>query len=215
MAFLSIGLNYLFLFFSIILIIYFKCIIKFRQHLKKNKSNFLSMYDKTNGNNICVKCIRIKKSNTIHCTVCNLCIDDWDHHCFWLNSCITKNNLKIFTIFLISIFSFLIMNIIFPIIFLIIYFFENNKERDEFILSLFDNIGSNLKLWKSLYPAIFFVILILFSFLFIYYFSSLMLPSIKAKKIIEVNENRETINDDNNGQYHENLIDSFIDKSDD
>ena len=216
MAFISIGLNYLFLFFSLILIIYFKCIIRFRQHLKKNKSNFLSMYDKTNANNICVKCIRIKKENTIHCAVCNLCIDDWDHHCFWLNSCITKNNMKIFTFFLISIFSFLITNIIFSIVFLIIYFFENNKERDEFIRALFDNdIGINLKLRKSLYLAIFFVVLILFSFLFIYHFSSIMISPIKTKKIIEMNENRESINDVDNGQYHENLIDSFIDKSDD
>ena len=137
LGFICFGLNGVFLLFTFILIIYFKCIINFRQHLKKNKNNFLEMYEKTN--NICIKCIRIKKQNTIHCVVCNLCIDNWDHHCYWLNTCIDKNHLKIFTFFLISILCFLLINIIISLCFTTIYFGEKKEIRDKFIFNIFTN----------------------------------------------------------------------------
>ena len=215
MAIFTLVLNYIFLFFSLISIIYFKCIIRFKQHIKKNKNDFLIMYDKTNSNNICVKCIRMKKQNTIHCVVCNLCIDNWDHHCFWLNTCITKNNIKIFSFFLISIMSFLFINIIFPIVFIIIYFFEDKEKRNKFIGSLFNKDIDNINLWKNLYLIICFTIFILFSLYFVYHFILIMLSSKKSKNMTEINDNRESINDINMDEYHGNLIDSYIDKNDD
>ncbi len=39
----------------------------------------------------------------MHCIICNQCIDDFDHHCFWVNNCIGGNNLTIFLVFLVSV----------------------------------------------------------------------------------------------------------------
>ena len=68
-----------------------------------------------NGMHICVKCRIPKKKGTIHCIVCNACCRDFDHHCFWLNRCISKRNIKSFKLFLILLFLFCIGNIYFTI----------------------------------------------------------------------------------------------------
>ena len=39
-----------------------------------------------------------------------MCIDDFDHHCFWVNNCIGGNNLSTFIIFLLSVSLNLILN---------------------------------------------------------------------------------------------------------
>ena len=53
--------------------------------------------------NICVKCRRVREMNTIHCISWNVCIDEFDHHCFFLNACINRNNSVYFKIFTIEI----------------------------------------------------------------------------------------------------------------
>ena len=216
-GFFCFGLSGIFLFFSFILIIYFKCIISFRQHLNKNKINILETYDKTN--NLCIKCGRVKKQNTIHCVVCNLCIDKWDHHCYWLNACITKNNIRIFGFFFISIICFLFINIILSLCFLTIYLREENIIRDKFIFNIFTNDiyedKKNILIWKILYILIFIFFFILFLLLFIYNFSLIIFS--KNKKINEDKESRESsyLEKDNFKDYNGGLIDSYIDKSDD
>ena len=47
-------------------------------------------------------------SSTIHCEICDICIEGYTHHCFWAGHCIEGNNKKDFYIFL-------IVSIIFPI----------------------------------------------------------------------------------------------------
>ena len=209
---ICLGLNYIYILISLILIIYFQCIIQFKQHLSKNKKNFLTMYNNTN--NICIKCIRIKKANTVHCLVCNLCIDDWDHHCFWLNCCITQNNKKCFATFLISIFSFLFINIICCLSFLFFYLTENEDKLNEYILLIFNNNNEYLHI---LYISIFLFLLIVFSILFIYNFFLVMFCSPNnSKNIINEKDSRDTSYIRyNNEEYNGNMIDNFIDKSDD
>ena len=177
------------------------------------------MYDDTY--NICIKCIRIKKANTVHCAVCNLCIDDWDHHCFWLNACISKNNMKIFTCFLISIISFLFINIVFLLNLLIDYFTEDNKIRNHFLNNIFTNKkydnDNEIWKWKLIYLLFLIVFFMLFLFLFTYNFSLILFSTPKSLKAIEVNDLRGPSYLDNNysDDYHTNLIDSSVDKSDD
>jgi uncharacterized membrane protein (DUF485 family) len=109
----------LFLFiFNIILEILVLCIYYFFQVIKKKKLN--NSLEKNNNNynfclkengieyyemfkyneNICVKCRRVKEMNTQHCIACDVCIDNFDHHCFFLNCCIYSQNKKYFRIFL-------------------------------------------------------------------------------------------------------------------
>ncbi|EEB10077.1 zinc finger protein DHHC domain containing protein, putative [Pediculus humanus corporis] len=46
--------------------------------------------------------IKTSSSKTKHCSVCNKCIDHFDHHCKWLNHCIGKRNYVPFLICVIS-----------------------------------------------------------------------------------------------------------------
>ncbi|CAI2374379.1 unnamed protein product [Moneuplotes crassus] len=43
-----------------------------------------------------------------HCRDCNKCIKDFDHHCWWLNTCIGSSNYKYFILYLVA---YCIMNI--------------------------------------------------------------------------------------------------------
>ena len=47
----------------------------------------------------CSTCKIPKPPRSKHCTVCKTCIADFDHHCIWVNGCITKSNYTAFGIF--------------------------------------------------------------------------------------------------------------------
>ena len=61
---------------------------------------------------LCPVCriIKLKQSKIKHCIICNKCIDNWDHHCFWLNICINKDNYNLFRFFTIFLFLEISMN---------------------------------------------------------------------------------------------------------
>ena len=73
----------------------------------KLKINLLTLVEKKKPiNNICYKC-RMKydiynRLSTTHCIICDKCIMEFNHHCFWANKCIGKNNVKLFYSFLLS-----------------------------------------------------------------------------------------------------------------
>ena len=84
------------------------------------KENGIEYYEMFKYNeNICVKCRRVKEMNTQHCIACDICIDNFDHHCFFLNSCIYQKNKIYFKIFLVEILFTVILNLITSFIFLI------------------------------------------------------------------------------------------------
>lgn len=37
-----------------------------------------------------------------HCGQCNRCVDDFDHHCKWLNNCVGRKNYKLFAILIVD-----------------------------------------------------------------------------------------------------------------
>jgi len=45
--------------------------------------------------NYCPKCYIEKKKNITHCFICDKCVLEMSHHCFWFNKCIARDN-KIF-----------------------------------------------------------------------------------------------------------------------
>ena len=50
--------------------------------------------------------------NTRHCIACDKCIENWDHHCFYLNACINNKNIKYFKFFMIQLGLIIIFNMI-------------------------------------------------------------------------------------------------------
>ena len=121
--------------FLLFLIIKFICFSKniFEKKKIKHREPLSKLFD--NGTYVCVKCRIPKIKGTVHCIVCNACCKDFDHHCFWLNRCISKRNLKLFKLFLILLFLFCIGNIYFSISNLISFFIsdDNFKNNDETI----------------------------------------------------------------------------------
>lgn len=63
-----------------------------------DESNLITLFN--NDPNICIICRKSLLFNTIHCIKCNVCVDDWDHHCFWLDVCVSDKNKVHFSAFL-------------------------------------------------------------------------------------------------------------------
>ena len=77
----------------------------------KKQNSLITLFEK--NKNICVKCRVAKDDTTVHCIVCNGCVTHFDHHCSWLNICISKQNLSWFRAFLYLFVAYIFSNIIF------------------------------------------------------------------------------------------------------
>jgi len=40
----------------------------------------------------CPTCHSFQTSTTEHCGVCEVCVQDWDHHCPWVGKCVGRGN---------------------------------------------------------------------------------------------------------------------------
>ncbi|VEN57184.1 unnamed protein product [Callosobruchus maculatus] len=52
------------------------------------------------GVRFCEKCKVIKPDRAHHCSVCGVCVLKMDHHCPWINNCVSFTNYKFFVLFL-------------------------------------------------------------------------------------------------------------------
>ena len=73
----------------------------------------------------CPKCLVRRAKNLRHCIICDQCCENFDHHCYWVNNCIGKNNYTYFIIFL-----FLSFFDVFYILLICIYSFFAGKIND-------------------------------------------------------------------------------------
>lgn len=78
----------------------------------------------------CIKCQVYLTDNSKHCVICDKCCDEFDHHCFWINNCIGKNNYNTFISFLSIIFIDLLDVLLIGIITLDIILDPYPKEKD-------------------------------------------------------------------------------------
>eukprot|EP00741_Cyanophora_paradoxa_P005605 tig00000912_g5433.t1 len=49
----------------------------------------------------CYTCNLVKPIRSKHCSVCDRCVHKFDHHCIWMNTCIGRDNHKLFFTFII------------------------------------------------------------------------------------------------------------------
>jgi len=88
--------------------------------------------------NFCPYCLVKKKYRSLHCLICQKCVDEFDHHCFWVGNCIGKKNYTLFFIFLIYILLNTLFNVCINIFFLITELKSSATEEDKYNTSFPD-----------------------------------------------------------------------------
>jgi len=54
-------------------------------------------------------CVTARRPRTRHCRLCNKCVDGFDHHCLWLNTCVGTHNYRAWLGFMASLFVWTIL----------------------------------------------------------------------------------------------------------
>ena len=111
--------------------------IKKKKDYLKNKKHYILEISKENP--FCIICCSNILENSKHCKKCNKCIENFDHHCNWLNNCIGKYNYSFFY----SLLLILILNFFFISIFGLYAYIDSKKEKRKkikYIITLFISI---------------------------------------------------------------------------
>ena len=69
-------------------------------YLEKPKIPFLTLLDKLDPTMLCPECEVIRTPRSRHCSICNRCVERFDHHCPWINNCVGVKNHSWFMLFL-------------------------------------------------------------------------------------------------------------------
>lgn len=99
--------------FALTIIMHVLCLTKDPGYLKRPKGVlFMDMMKIFDPVLLCADCEVIRTDRSRHCSICNKCVERFDHHCPWINNCVGVNNHGIFMGFLISIFALLLITLV-------------------------------------------------------------------------------------------------------
>jgi len=73
-----------------------------RNQFQPIKSYFFGFGSKLSKVKYCYTCRMFKPPLTVHCSKCNECCLEFDHHCTWLKACICSRNYRVFIGFLVA-----------------------------------------------------------------------------------------------------------------
>ena len=111
-----------------------------------------------NGHSIlltyCYSCSFYRPPRTSHCSVCDNCVERFDHHCIWLGTCIGKRNYRYFYILIFCLFFSGFFQIICAIYYVVI---ESKKFQKKENYNLFIIIGLSLVAFYNILFLIFFL----------------------------------------------------------
>lgn len=65
--------------------------------------SFLELLRDINPADLCPECKVIKTARSRHCSICNQCVERFDHHCPWINNCVGVKNHNAFMLFVAAI----------------------------------------------------------------------------------------------------------------
>jgi len=103
--------GYLTLFIFLILVYSMLILSDHNKSTRRRKFDFELDFEVESIVSYCPYCKVRKNTTTRHCMICDLCVEEFDHHCYWVNNCIGKSNYKLFVLFLLLVTSNLITNI--------------------------------------------------------------------------------------------------------
>lgn len=64
-----------------------------------HNQRFMNLVFKLDYTQLCPVCEVIKPLRSRHCSICNKCVERYDHHCPWVNNCIGVRNYVVFYFF--------------------------------------------------------------------------------------------------------------------
>ena len=176
--------------------------IQKKKEYLKNKRHYILEISKENP--FCIICCSNILENSKHCKKCNKCIENFDHHCNWLNNCIGKYNYSFFY----SLLLVLILNFFFVSIVGSYAFFDSTKKqrkKTKYIITLFISmvdfcLGINLSYLFILHS------------IFIYKGISTYEHILSKYNENEIQENNENENN-NNEKSEQQILSNHLDKS--
>ena len=99
------------------------------KHLRENKNISNQYVPRIFTKRPCNTCNIIRPPKTSHCVICDNCIMDLDHHCFYISNCIGIRNRKYFVFFLFYGFLLSLLCIITNLYHFILIFFIKNEYK--------------------------------------------------------------------------------------
>ena len=68
----------------------------------KSSSPFMDMLKTFDVYTLCSDCEIVRTDESRHCSICNKCVERYDHHSPWINNCVGEGNRGVYLSFLLS-----------------------------------------------------------------------------------------------------------------